>query len=88
MAATRTRRAGVVALTLLSAACLGLTACSGGGFASSPDEVKTVGADLATSIDDAVANAMQLSGSDAAIVGGAIGIAVFGLFHGKDKGRE
>ena len=69
MAATRTRRAGVVALTLLSAACLGLTACSGGGFASSPDEVKTVGADLATSIDDAVANAMQLSGSDAAIVG-------------------
>ena len=26
--------------------------------------------------------------ADAAIVGGAIGIAVFGLFHGKDKGRE
>lgn len=69
MAANRTRHAGVVAITLLSAACLGLTACTSDGFVSGPDEVKTVGADLATSIDDAIANAMQLSGSHTAIVG-------------------
>ena len=69
VAALRKRRAGVVAISLLAAAALALTGCTGGGTGAGPGEVNTIDAGLAGSIDDAVANAMQLSGSSAAIVG-------------------
>lgn len=69
MAVKRTRRKGVAAISLLAAASLSLTACTSGGFMGGDDEVNTVDAALATSVDEAIASAMQLSGSDAAIVG-------------------
>ena len=69
VAALRKRRAGVVAISLLAAAALALTGCTGGGTGAGPGEVNTIDAGLAGSIDDAVANAMQLSGSSTAIVG-------------------
>ena len=69
MAATRTRRAGVAAISLLAAVALGLSGCTGGGPAGGSDDANTIDAGVAGSIDDAIASAMQLSGSDAAIVG-------------------
>lgn len=69
MAATRTRRASATAISLLAAVALALTGCTGGGGLGGSGDVNSVDAGLATSIDDAVANAMQLSGSTSAIVG-------------------
>lgn len=69
VAASRTRRAGVAAISLLAAAALALTGCTGGGNGGGPGEVNSIDAGLAGSIDEAVANAMQLSGSTSAIVG-------------------
>ncbi len=69
MAATRTRRRGVAAISLLAAAALALTGCTGNGFGGGAGEVNTIDAGLAGSIDEAVATAMQLSNSSSAIVG-------------------
>jgi len=69
VAAIRTRRASVVAIALLSVVGLGLTSCTNGSFLGGDDEVNSVSADLAGSIDGAVENAMQLSGSNSAVVG-------------------
>lgn len=63
------RRTRVAALTLATVAALGLTACSGNGAVSSEAESNSVDAGLATRIDEAVASAMQQSGSTEAIVG-------------------
>ena len=60
VAALRTRRAGVVAISLLAAAALALTGCTGGGPGAGPGEVNSIDAGLAGGIDEAVANAMQL----------------------------
>lgn len=86
MVALRTRSKSLVAITLLSAACLGLTSCTGDGFVAGSDEVNSVSAELSSSIDDAVANAMQLSGSTAAVVGvwSASGEYVHGYGEGID----
>jgi len=67
--ATRTRRAGGIAVALLAAISLGLTACTGNGNGGGADEVNTLGGDVATSLDEAVSNAMQLSGATEAVVG-------------------
>lgn len=64
--ARRTRFAAVALFTLTA---LGLSACSGTGQGSSDTAVNTVNAGLATSIDEAIAHALTLSGSDSAIVG-------------------
>ncbi len=69
MAAKRTRRLSVATISLLTAVTLSLTACTDGPFVAGDDAANTVTADLASNIDTAVANAMQLSGSTAAIVG-------------------
>ncbi|MGK0715815.1 serine hydrolase domain-containing protein [Leucobacter sp. W1153] len=63
------RRARIAALSLLTVAALGLTACTSNGSASSEAEVSTVDAGLASLIDEAVNSAMQQSGSTGAIVG-------------------
>lgn len=69
MAATRTRRARVATLSLLTAAALALTGCTGNGSQGGDGEVNTIDAGLVGSIDEAIATAMQLSGSSEAIVG-------------------
>lgn len=69
MAVIRTRRRGVAAISLLAAAALTLTGCTGNGFGGGTGEVNTIDAGLAGSIDEAIANAMQLSQSSNAIVG-------------------
>ena len=69
MAVTRTRRRGIAAISLLAAAALTLTGCTGNGFGGGNGEVNTIDAGLAGSIDEAIANAMQLSQSSNAIVG-------------------
>lgn len=64
------QRAGrVAAVSALTVAALGLSACTGSTPTTSQDDVKTVGAELAGAIDDAVANALALSGSTEAVVG-------------------
>ena len=50
-------------------AALGLTACTGGGGGASGGDVNTIDDALATSFDDAIATAMQSSGSTEAVVG-------------------
>lgn len=69
MAVTRTRRRGVAAISLLAAATLALTGCTGNGLGGGAGEVNSIDAGLAGSIDEAIANAMQLSQSSNAIVG-------------------
>lgn len=69
VAALRTRRTSVAAIALLAAAALALTGCTGGGNAAGPGEVNSIDAGVAGSIDGAIESAMQLSGSNAAIVG-------------------
>lgn len=69
MAATRIRRARVATLSLLTAAALALTGCTSNGIMGGDGEVNTVDAELATSIDEAIASALQLSGATEAIVG-------------------
>lgn len=54
---------------MLAAAAIGLTGCTDSGPLGGDDEVNSVSAELAGTIDEAVASAMQLSGSDAAVVG-------------------
>lgn len=54
---------------MLAAVTLGLTSCTGGGAFGGSGEVQTVDAGLAASVDEAMNSAMQLSGSNAAIVG-------------------
>ncbi|UOR02090.1 beta-lactamase family protein [Leucobacter allii] len=56
-------------MALVAAAAIGLTACSGGGVLSSGGDVNTVDGALSSSIDDAIASAMQQSGSTEAVVG-------------------
>ncbi|RGE19150.1 serine hydrolase [Leucobacter sp. wl10] len=62
-------RTRIVATALLATAALGLTACTGGDLLSSQGDVNTVDKSLGSGIDDAVANAMKLSGSTEAVVG-------------------
>lgn len=64
--AQRTRFAAVA---LLATAALGLTACTGGSAAAPSGDVATLDQGLSTSIDDAIATAMQQSGSTQAVVG-------------------
>ena len=64
--AQRTRFAAVA---LLATAALGLTACTGGPAISASSDVATLDKGLASSIDDAIATAMQQSGSTEAVVG-------------------
>ncbi|MEJ6488110.1 serine hydrolase [Leucobacter sp. USCH14] len=64
--APRTRLLAVGAVIVAS---LGLTACTGGDSVTSAADVNTIDQALATGIDDAVAAAMQQSGSTEAIVG-------------------
>lgn len=59
----------VSAIALLAAASLGLVSCTDNGGLTGNDEVSSVSGELAVSIDEAVASAMQLSGSDGAVVG-------------------
>lgn len=63
------RRARVTTLALLTAASLGLTACTGSGLGLGAAEANSVDAGLAGRIDEAVSSAMTQSGSTAAIVG-------------------
>ncbi len=69
MTVTRTRRVSVAAVSLLAALSLGLTACTDGGFAGGADEVNTIDAGVASSIDETIAQALQLSQSTEAVVG-------------------
>lgn len=62
-------RTRIVATALLATAALGLTACTGGELSAPAGDVDTIDQALATGIDDAVANAMELSGSTQAVVG-------------------
>ncbi|QZY53265.1 serine hydrolase domain-containing protein [Leucobacter tenebrionis] len=64
--AQRTRFAAVA---LIATAVLGLTACTGGATGTSGGDVATLDKGLSGSIDDAVASAMELSGSSEAVVG-------------------
>lgn len=64
--APRTRLLAVGAVVV---AALGLTACTGGDSVTSAADVNTVDPALASSVDDAVANAMQQSRSTEAVVG-------------------
>jgi len=50
-------------------AALGLTACSGGGALGGGGDVNTVSEGFASSVDGAVASAMELSGSTEAVIG-------------------
>lgn len=59
----------VAVISLLAVAALGLTACTDGDTGQHDADVNTVSAEVATSIDDAVANALTLSGSTEAVVG-------------------
>lgn len=63
------RRAQTAAVSLLSVAALTLTACTGSGSVAGEAAENTVDASFAASIDEAVAAAMQYSGSGSAIVG-------------------
>lgn len=63
------RRARAAAVSLISVAALTLTACSGSGPVQGDVSENTVDGALAASIDEAIAAAMQYSGSDSAIVG-------------------
>lgn len=69
MAVSRTRRARVAALSLLTAVTLGVTSCSNGTFIGGSDEVNTIGAGVSAELDSAIEAAMQLSASSAAVVG-------------------
>lgn len=62
-------RTRIVATALLATAALGLTACTGGDLAAPTGDVNTIDQTLASSIDEAVENAMALSGSSQAVVG-------------------
>lgn len=62
----RRSRLGVVAL--VTAAALSLTSCTG-GFFNDPGEVNSVDESVSSSIDEAVTQALELSGSTNAIVG-------------------
>ncbi|MFC5336997.1 serine hydrolase domain-containing protein [Leucobacter denitrificans] len=59
----------VAILSVLTVAALGLTACTGGEAGTRDSDVNTVSAEVATSFDEAVANALTLSGSTEAVVG-------------------
>ncbi len=64
--APRTRLLAVGAIVV---AALGLTACTDGDSVTSSADVNTVDPALASGIDDAIASAMQQSGSTEAVVG-------------------
>lgn len=59
----------LAALSALTAVALGLTGCTGDGISSTDNDVNTVSAELATAVDDAIANALTLSGSTEAVIG-------------------
>lgn len=63
------RRGRAVIVGLVTVAALGLTACSGGNPLTSGGDANTIDESLAGSIDGAIENAMQLSGSTEAVVG-------------------
>lgn len=63
------RRARTAAIALLAAATLTLTACSGADSGADDAALNTVDPGFATAVDDAMAAAMQWSGSSNAIVG-------------------
>lgn len=63
------RRSSVAALSLAIAATLGLTACSGNGINIGSDAANTVDPGFAETVDGIIANALQQSGSTAAVVG-------------------
>lgn len=64
------QRAGRIAsISVLTVVALGLTACTSSNQTTSQEDVKTVSAELAGSIDAAVENALALSGSTEAVIG-------------------
>lgn len=63
------RRARIAVVSMTAIAALGLTACSGGGPLGGGGDIDTVSEGFASSVDGAVASAMELSGSTEAVVG-------------------
>ncbi|WP_232299691.1 serine hydrolase domain-containing protein [Leucobacter komagatae] len=59
----------MAAISMLAIVGLTLTACTGSNAGSGNSDQSTVSPEIATSIDDAVANALALSGSTEAVVG-------------------
>lgn len=59
----------LAAVGALTVAALGLTGCTGTDPAPKKADVNTIGGDVAGSVDDAIANALKLSGSTEAVVG-------------------
>ncbi|MGO3147520.1 MAG: serine hydrolase domain-containing protein [Leucobacter sp.] len=71
---SRFKRVGpLAALSVLTVAALGLTACTNGDTGSNDTDVKTVSAEVASAVDDALANALTLSGSTEAVIGVWVG---------------
>ncbi|PRI11237.1 serine hydrolase domain-containing protein [Leucobacter massiliensis] len=62
-------RTRIVATALIATAALGLTACTGTEIAGPQGDANSVDESLASGIDDAIAQAMSLSGSSQAVVG-------------------
>ncbi|EYT55251.1 beta-lactamase [Leucobacter sp. UCD-THU] len=63
------QRSRFAAIALIATAALGLTACTGGSAASPSGDVATLDQGLSAGIDEAIATAMQQSGSTEAVVG-------------------
>lgn len=67
---SRLKRVGpLAAISALTVVALGLTGCTSDAPGRTDADVKTVSADLASSIDAAIDNALTLSGSTEAVVG-------------------
>lgn len=67
---SKLKRGGpVAALSVLTVMALGLTACTGGDSKSVDTDVNTVSAEVASAVDEAVENALTLSGSTEAVIG-------------------
>lgn len=64
-----TRRVRVATISVLAVVTLGLSACSSGGATAPGGDSNTVNGSLASSVDDAIATAMEQSGSTEAIIG-------------------
>jgi len=63
------KRARAATLSILCVLALGLTACSDGGGEAGEATANTIDGGVASSLEDAVSGAMELSGSTAAVVG-------------------
>lgn len=67
---TKLKRVGpLAALSVLTVVTLGLTACTDGNTGGGDQDINTVSAELSGAVDEAVANALTLSGSTEAVIG-------------------